>query len=141
MKKLTSEVLLTALTGAVSASFAGFVKDLISKKKQPEEIGKKTIDELAEKQAEGLTYEQIYLNLLSAKITEKQAEEMIKALGEKMNPNPLAWLKKRLLNIRGWIISAIKFLRAVGNELRLKISQITVELSLTPRVTITFEPS
>ena len=43
--------------------------------------------------------------------------------------------------MREWIIDAIRLLKTVGAALKLKIKEITVEIGLTPKVSITFIPS
>ena len=43
-------------------------------------------------------------------------------------------------NIREWIIDAIKWLRNIGQILNLRVKEITVEIGLTPKVSITFIP-
>ena len=101
----------------------------------------KTINVLSEKQAEAITFEHIYLNLLDRKINETEATEIITTLGYVINPNPLRWLKNKLSDLREWIIDAIRLLKTVGAALKLKIKEITVEIGLTPKVSITFIPS
>src|ERR1700722_7674332 len=113
-----------ALELVTSDTFKRFINRLRGEKKQPEEIAQDTVDELAEQQAEGLTYEKIYVGLLENRITEADATKTIENLGEKVNPHPLAWLKKKLLDIRSWIINAIKFLRQIGDEVKMKVKQI-----------------
>ena len=113
-------------------------------KKRVEEAQKTlnaTIEHLSEKQAEAITFEHIYVNLLDGKIDNKQAIEIISSLGYKINPSPIQWLKEKLARLREWIIDAVKLLKKIGEELRLKVKEITLELGLSPKVSISFVPT
>lgn len=111
------------------------------KKDATEEALVKTIEQLSEKQAEAITFEHIYVNLLEGKISNEQATEIIFSLGYEINPNPIQWLQKKLSRLREWIMDSVKFLRIIGKQLDLRVKEITLELGLTPKVTITFTES
>lgn len=100
----------------------------------------KTIEALSEKQAEAITFERIYLNLLDGRIDQEEAEVIIVALGYALNPNPIRWLKRQLTKLRQWIIDAVKWVKTLGEALKFKIKSITIDMGLTPRVSITLIP-
>jgi hypothetical protein len=109
-------------------------------KKEAQKTADNTMEGLAEKQAEAITLEKIYLNILDKKIDENYAEKLLKNLEYKINPSPLKWLQNKLKKIREWIVDAIKWLRNLANILTLRVKEITVEIGLTPKVTISFIP-
>ncbi|MBA7516648.1 hypothetical protein ES705_08696 [subsurface metagenome] len=86
------------MSSLVSSEFIKFINKYINGirkargKKRVEEAQKTlnaTIEQLSEKQAEGITFEHIYVNLLDGKIDNKQAIEILSSLGYKINPNPI----------------------------------------------------
>ncbi|MBA7516651.1 hypothetical protein ES705_08699 [subsurface metagenome] len=52
----------------------------------------------------------------------------------------IQWLKEKLARLREWIIDAVKLLKKIGEELRLKVKEIILELRLSPKVSISFVP-
>ncbi len=109
-------------------------------KKEAQKSADETMEGLAEKQAEAITLEKIYLNIIDKKINEDYAGDLLKSLEYKINPNPLKWLQNKLKKIREWIVDAIKWLRNLANILTLRVKEITIEIGLTPKVTISLTP-
>ena len=101
----------------------------------------KTIETLSEKQAEAITLETIYQNLLNGSLKQDHASDILTDLGYRINPSPIKWLKKKLTDLRVWIIDSIRWLKLIGETLELKIKEIKVEIGLIPKVSITFTPS
>ncbi len=146
----TDTLLNYALKSLSSRPFIEFIKLFVERIKKAKSKGKKieetkkslykTLDGLSVRQSEAIELEHIYLNLLDRKIDEEQAKEILAILGYKINPHPLLWLKNKIKDLREWIIDAIKWLRILGQGLRLIVKEITVEIGLTPKVSITFIP-
>ncbi len=98
----------------------------------------KTMEDLSDKQAEAIIFENIFLGLIRDRISEERATEILTNLGYKINPNPIAWLKQKISGLREWIIDAIKWLSNIGQTLGLTVKEISVEIGITPKVRITF---
>jgi hypothetical protein len=124
--------------------FADNIRESLKKKELDKAVdeAKKSVDQtiadLSDKQAEAIIFENIFLGLINYRIDNEDATEMLTDLGYHINPNPLAWLKQKLSGLRNWIIDAIKWLRTVGQSLGLTVKEISVEIGITPKVTITF---
>ena len=119
------------------------IEEETSKVKREERISESindTFDELSKKEMEMHTLLNIYCGLLKGEIDEKNADKFLKDLGYKINPNPIKWLKKHLFDLRGWIIDSIKYLELVGEKSQFKIREIEVEMSISPKVSMIFEP-
>ena len=129
----------------ISESSKNIYKNLEDKKEdeakyEAEKSTYEIMDKLAEKQAEAITLEKILLNIIDKKIEEKDAEGLLNSLEYKINPSPLKWLLNELKKFGEWIIDAINWLRHLTKLFSFRIKEITVEIGLTPRVTISFIP-
>jgi len=100
----------------------------------------KTISDLSDKQAEAIIFENIFIELIRDNIDEQRATEILENMGYTINPNPIAWLKQKISGLRDWIIDAIKWLRNIGQIIGLIVKEISVEIGISPRVSITFKP-
>jgi len=146
---LLESAVLELIKYLTSTTFKNSVSRLYKriKEKSPGEViqeveafDKQTLDGLSERQAEAITLEYMYLSLLDGKVSETQTLSNLSSLGYTVNPNPLEWLKKRLTELRQWIVDAIQWLRMIGEQLFLSVKEITVEIGITPKVSITFTP-
>lgn len=135
MGLLTSDIFKDAMRGLINR-VRGKPPEEVAK--EIDEFGKNTLDKLAEQQAEAITLEHLYLGLLEGRITEEQVTRDLDALGYQVNPSPLTWLRKKLTELRQWIVDAVKWLRMVGESLLLAVKEIYIEVGVTPKVSITF---
>lgn len=132
------------MTIKTSKAILEFYKKHYGAKKEDLEKGEgETFAQLSELQMEAVVLERSYSSWIREGKYAK-AMEIVKNSGlfedlPKSNPAIIGWFRERMNNVRAKILGSVRALRALERELGYELYSIRVDLSLVPKVSVTFQ--